>query len=165
MRLRNVASVGDLRFARRVLDDRRALGEHRRAHEVLGRADARELEHGARAVQQLGARDDVAVRDLDLGAHRLEAAQVHVDLAAADVVAARAARRAPAPQRASSGPEHVERRAHARDELVRRLGRELAARVDAHDVGRRLLDLRAGRAQQVDHHVEVADGRHVAQRA
>ena len=37
--------VGDLRLARRVLDHRGALGEHRRAHEVLGRADARELEH------------------------------------------------------------------------------------------------------------------------
>ena len=41
--------VGDLGLARRVLDDGRALGEHRRAHQVLGRADARELEHDARA--------------------------------------------------------------------------------------------------------------------
>ncbi len=89
MRLRNVAERGDLGLAGRVLDDGRALGEHRRAHQVLGRADARELEHRARAVQKLGVRLDVAVRDLHVRAHRLEPAQVHVDLAAPDVVAAR----------------------------------------------------------------------------
>ena len=44
--------VGDLGLARRVLDHRRALGEHRRVQEVLGGADARELEHDTRAVQQ-----------------------------------------------------------------------------------------------------------------
>ena len=155
--------VGDLGFARRVLDDRRALGEHRRAHEVLGRADARELEHDARAVQRVAARVHEAVHDLDLGAHRLEPAQVHVDLAAADVVAAgqRDARLAAAREQR---PEHVERRAHAADELVRRLGLQRARRVDAHDVGLGLLDVGADRAQQVAHHVEIEHRRHVAQR-
>ncbi len=114
-------------------------------------------------MQQLGARDDVAVRDLDLGAHRLEPAQVHVDLAAADVVAAR--QRDPGvPAPGEQRPEHVERRAHPRDELVRRLGSELTARVDLHDVGFGLGDDGTRGAQEVDHHVEVAHRRHVAQR-
>ena len=64
---------GNLGLAGRVLDDGRALGEHRRAHQVLGRSDAREFEDRARSVQQLRVRDDVTVRDLDVRAHRLEA--------------------------------------------------------------------------------------------
>ena len=110
-----------------------------------------------RAVQQRRARAcDEAVRDLDLGAHRLEPAEVHVDLAAADVVAAgqRDPRLAAAREQRA---EHVERRAHARDELVRRLGRELAAtRRSRTTSGAGPVDARADGAQQVDHHVEVA---------
>jgi hypothetical protein len=79
------------------------LASTRRAHEVLGRADARELEHDREPVQQLGSCVHVTVRDLDIGAHRFEPAQMHVDLAAADVVAARAARRAPHRSARASG--------------------------------------------------------------
>ena len=43
--------VGDLGLAGGVLDDGVALGEHRRAHQVLGGADARELEHVPRAAR------------------------------------------------------------------------------------------------------------------
>ena len=81
-----------------------------------------------------------AVRDLDLGAHRLEAAQVHVDLAAADVVAAgqRDARLAAAREQRA---EHVERRAHPRRRARTALRAcSVAGRVDAHDIGRRLVD-------------------------
>jgi hypothetical protein len=59
--------------------------------------------------------------------------------------------------------QHVERRAHARDELVRSLGCQLTARVDAYDVGGRLIDDCSRRAEQVDHHIEIAHRRHVAQ--
>ena len=61
--------------------------------------------------ERVAARVHEAVLDLDVGAHRLEAAQVHVDLAAADVVAAGQRD----PRLAATGeqrPEHVERRAH-----------------------------------------------------
>ena len=87
---------------------------------------------------------------------------MHVDLAAADVVAAgqRDARlTAPGEQRT----EHVERRPHASDELVRCFGPELAARVDADRRVGQQLDLGTDRTQELGHHFEVAHRRHVAQ--
>ena len=56
MRSRNAARSVDLGLARRVLDHGRALGEHRRAHQVLGRADARELQQHTRTVQRVALR-------------------------------------------------------------------------------------------------------------
>ena len=100
----------------------------------------------------------------ELDAHRLEPAEVHVELAAADVVAAghRDARLAAAREQRS---EHVDRRAHARDELVRRLRvQRRGRRRCCSSVGAGPLDGRADGAQHVDHHVEVGDGIEVAQR-
>ena len=48
--------VGDLGLAGRVVDDGRALGAHGRHQDVLGRADARELEQDAGADQLRRAR-------------------------------------------------------------------------------------------------------------
>ena len=84
-------------------------------------------------MQQLRARHDVSVRDLDLGTHCLEATEMHVDLAAADRVAA-GKRDARVPAAGEQGTQHVERGAHARDELVWSFRREVAAGVDTHDV-------------------------------
>ena len=103
-----------------------------------------------------------SVLDLHVRAHRFEAAQVHVDLATADRVAARQCD----PGLATTGEErteHVERRAHLRHELVRRLGTQLTGRVDAHLVPGQQLDFGAERAQQLGHHFEVAHHGHVAQ--
>ena len=79
--------------------------------------------------QPVGARLDEAVHDVELDAHRLQPAEVHVELAAADVVTAghRHTRLAAARQQRT---EHVDRRAHARHELVRRLGVQRRRRVD-----------------------------------
>ncbi len=158
------AEIGDLGLARRVLDDGRALRARGRGDEVLRRADTRELEHDPVARQaRRGARVDVAVAHVDLGAQRLEAPEVHVDLAAPDVVAAghRDARFAAAREQRT---EHVDRRAHARDDLVRRLGLELAARVDRERVGPRPRGTRAEHAEELDHHVEIGDRRDVGDR-
>ena len=73
--------VGDLGLPGRVLDHRRALGQHRGQQQVLRRADARELEHDARPEQLVGPGLDVAVVESELRAHLLEAGQVHVDRA------------------------------------------------------------------------------------
>ena len=155
--------LDDLRLTRRVLDHGGALGEHRGRQQVLGGAVAREVEDDARPGELLRARLDEAVDDVDLDAHRGEAAEVHVERTAADVVAAghRDARLAePTDERA----EHVHRRAHQGDELVRRLRPERAGGVDLQFVRTRPLDTRAHAAQHVDHHVEVVDGVDVADR-
>ena len=81
--------VGDLRLAGRVVDDGRALREDCRHQRVLGRAHARVLEQDARAGQQVGARLDVAVCELERRAELLEPLQVHVDRTRTEVVAAR----------------------------------------------------------------------------
>ena len=57
----------DLRLARGVLDHGRPVGERRRHHQLLRRADGREVEHDARAVQPLGLGLDVAVADARAG--------------------------------------------------------------------------------------------------
>ena len=54
MRDQELAQVGDLGFAGRVVDRRAPVGEHGGGHEVLGRADARELEGDVGAVQPIG---------------------------------------------------------------------------------------------------------------
>ena len=76
------------------------------------------------------ARLDEAVHDVDLGAHRLEAAEVHVELAAPDVVAAGHRDRAPRRSAPRSGPSTLTDARMRRDELVGRLGLERARRVD-----------------------------------
>ena len=76
-----------------------------------------------------GIGDDVAVLDVDLGAHRLQALDVLVDRPRADRAAARQRdpRLAEARQQRT---EHQDRRAHRLDQLVRRLGQRDSARVE-----------------------------------
>ena len=154
------AQVGDLRLARRVVDDGRALGVHGRGEDVLGGADARELERDVGAVQAIGGRLDVAVLHLERRAHRLETLHVHVDRPAAEVVAARQRQRdlaAATEQRT----EHVDRGADALDELVRSDRRDVTAighRDRSIAVERRR---HADRRQQIAHDRHVGDGRHV----
>ena len=57
----HLAQVADLGLAGRVVDDRRALGVHGRRQDVLGGADARELERDVGAEQPVGVGLDVAV--------------------------------------------------------------------------------------------------------
>ena len=88
--VQQVGEVNDLRLASRIVDGGDALGEDRRHHEVLGGTDARKGERDGLALEAVrGARVDVAVVDLELDPERLEAEDVHVDLARADVAAAR----------------------------------------------------------------------------
>ena len=125
--------VHHLRLARRVLEDGPALGERRRHHQVLGAGDGHHVEHVARALEAAGAGRDVAVLEVDLGAHRLEPLDVLVDRPQADRAAAgqRHARLAAAGEQR---PEHEDRGAHRLDELV---GRE------------RPVELRRGQRQAV----------------
>ena len=88
--VQQVRKVHDLGLACRIVDDGRSLGAHGRHHEVLRRTDAREVERDGRArdsVRRGGV--DVAVVNLEVHAQGLEPQYVHVDLARADVAAAR----------------------------------------------------------------------------
>jgi hypothetical protein len=83
------AQVDDLRLARGVVDHRRALGERRRHEQVLGGADAGEVEPHARPAQLRRPGDEVAVLADDAGAELDQTGHVHVEPARADGVAAR----------------------------------------------------------------------------
>ena len=93
------------------------VGEHGGGDDVLRRPDAREREGDVGAVQAIGRGVQLAVGELERGAHRLQPGDVHVDRAGAEVVAAghRQAHLAAARQQRA---EHVDRGADALDELV-----------------------------------------------
>ena len=84
-----IRQVDHLRFARRVLEHGLALGQRRRHHQVLGAGDGHGVEHQVRAPQAPGARADVAVLDVDVRAHGLQAGDVDVHRSRADGAAAR----------------------------------------------------------------------------
>ena len=93
--------VADLGLAGGVLDHRRALGERRRHHEVVGRRVARVVEHDAGADERgpdpPGADRpiDEAVGRLEVGPHGGQAVHVEVDRAASRSRRRRASRRGP----------------------------------------------------------------------
>ena len=111
------ADVDDLRLAGRVVDHRGALGQDRGHQQVLGGADAREVQPDrSRRCSPCGARgDEEAVLAVELGAQLLEPGDVHVQRRASrwrrrraapprPRRSARAAARARRSRRASGGP-------------------------------------------------------------
>ena len=165
MRLSIVGEVGDLRLARRVLDDGLALGEHRGGEQVLGGADARELEHDARAATARLARASMKPCTTSISTPiasrpRKCMSSWRLPMLSPPGIATRAS-----PQRASSGPSTLIDARMRRDQLVGRLRRGAGPTASiCSSVGAGPLDVRADRAQHVDHHVEVGDGVDVAQR-
>ena len=65
--------VDDLRLPGGVVDHRGAVGENRRHQDVLGGADAGEVQPDRGAAQHVGAADHLAVLDVHGGAHRPQA--------------------------------------------------------------------------------------------
>ena len=88
-------------------------------HEVLGAGDGHRLQHQPRALQAPGARLDVAVLDVDVGAHGLQARHMDVDRARADGAAA-GQRHIGRAEARHQRPEHQDRGAHGLDQLVGR---------------------------------------------
>ena len=126
----HLAQVDDLRLAGDVVDDRGALGEHRGHQQVLGGADAREVQPqvaARQAVGHLGHHEPVL--DAHLRAELGEAGHVHVQAARADVVAARQRHPGPAAAR-DQRAEHADRGAQPADQVVRRLVAQLVGHVD-----------------------------------
>jgi hypothetical protein len=122
-------NVADLGFARRVLDHGRAMRERSRHQRRVGAADGHLGEDDLAALEAvLGAGDDVAAVDLDLGAEAFERHDQEIDRPGADGAAARQRDLGlmhPRQQRR----DHPEAGAHLRHQFVGRCG------VD--DVGRR----------------------------
>ncbi len=111
--------IDDFGLARRVLERRRALGETSRHQQILGAGHGDQIENEPRARKPPRARADVAVLEIDLGAHRDEAFHVLVDGTQAD--RATAGKRYPRLAAARhERPQREDRRAHRLDELVGR---------------------------------------------
>ncbi len=143
----------------------RALGEDCRAHQVLGGADARELEHDSRARAdrrraRARSRASTSTRAPIASSPRRCMSTLRLPMRSPPGSATRAS-----PQRASSGPSTLN---DARIRATSSYGASGFSSPDAstrdHTRCRRARRARRSRAQQLDHHVEVADGRHVAQR-
>ncbi|MCY1169016.1 hypothetical protein D9M73_90300 [compost metagenome] len=166
-----IAQVDDLGLARGIFDAAAALGQHRRHHDIFGRAD-RDDREGIFAARQTPARRDrldIARRHFELRADRLQRLQMQIDRAIADRAAARQrhGRLACAPDQRA---QHQNRRAHFAHDVIRCFGRGQLARADRHHpteiLGPRALD--PSRAtelvEQMPEAVDIGQTRQVAQR-
>jgi hypothetical protein len=158
-----VREIHDFGLARRILEHRFAVGERCRHHEVLGACHGDRLEHQSRAAQPPRARLDVAVLDVNVGAHRLQARHVDVHRAGSDGASA-GERYVGGAEAREQGAEHQNRGAHGLHQLV---GREMlldarGVHLDAHLLVDRERDAHA--AQQLDHGRDVLQMRHVRHR-
>ena len=119
--IEHVGQIDDLWLTRGVVDDGGALGVDRGHHEVLGGTHARECQRDrvARDTVWRGCMD-VAMPHVKLDAKLLKAEDVHVDLARADVAAARHGNDGLA-KAGDERPENRRRRTHLGNQLVGRL--------------------------------------------
>ena len=162
-RNQEVGEVDDLGLAGGVVDDGRSPSAHGRHHEILGRAHALEIEDDLGADQAVGrARVEVAVVYLELDAEGLEAGDMHVELARADLAPSRH-RDDRTSETRDERSEDRDRGAHLGNELVGRLVGVDSARVYGEGMGALLT--RHGRTdgrEHVAHDVDIGDERHVA---
>ena len=151
--------VRDLRLARRVLEDRRALGERGGHHEVLGARHRHEVEDDPRPFEPRGAGLHVALREHDLGAESLQPLQVEVDRPHPDGAAAGHGDASPA-RAGEQRAEDQDGRPHGGDELVRGLdGAKPGRPGDGPPLS--LLDLAAQALQERPHRGDVGQAGHV----
>ncbi len=154
------AKIDDLRFARGVLHGGGALGRHGGHEQVLRGAHAGEVQHDVRAGQAVrrGGLQEAVVHH-ELHAQGLQPHEVHVDLAGADLAAARHgdARLAEPPDERA---QHGDARAHLRHQLVGGLPLVHGAGVH-HERVALALNARVQAAQHLGHDGDIRDERHV----
>jgi hypothetical protein len=114
-----ICQVDDFGLASGVLEDRLAVGERRRHHQIFSARDSHRVEHEAGALQLRRARPDVTPFDSDIRAHRLQAGHVNVHRPRTDGAATRQ-RYIGAAEARHERPEHENRSTHGLHELVRR---------------------------------------------
>ncbi len=112
-----VGEIDHLGLARGVLEHRRALGQRRGHHQVLGAGHGDQVHHQLGTLEAFGTRLDVAVFDRDVGAHLLQAVDVQVDRARADGTAA-GQRHLGLAEAGQQRPQHQDGGAHGLDQLV-----------------------------------------------
>ena len=150
-----LAEVDDLGLTRHVLEGRRAFGHDGRHEQVLGRPHAGIVEEHVDRLQPVGPDLHEAVVGAHGRAHLGESPQVDVDLARAEVAAARHGH-AGLPEAGDQRAHDLDRRAHALHQLVRRHLRLHAAGVDRHGAVGELHD-RPEILQHLLHGADVLD--------
>ena len=157
----HIGEVHDLGLAGGVVDNGGAAGLDRRHDQVLRGADARELQRDRGPLQPLRSRGvNIPMVGIELDAESLEAEDVHIDLASAQVATtghgnlgtAKAAE-----QRTHDGS----RGAHLGHELVRGLPRIDGRGVDGQRMLVNHLDNGTHALEHLAHNVHVRDVRHV----
>ena len=158
--------VRHLGFLGRVLNDGRALGQHRRHEQIVRRRVARVLQDDPGADQPASRHRaaHLAVGRLEAGAHGAESAEVEIDRPVPEVVPTRERH----PHRAATGEEEAEdddRGPHLLEELVgpRRHQLAIGRSGHAHIPVVEALDLRTDTAQHLGHDVDVGDARDVGE--
>ena len=156
-----IGQIHHLGLARRVLEDRLAVGQRRGHHQVLGARHGDGIEHQARALQAPGPRADVAALDLDLRAHGLQSRDVDVHRPRTDGAAARQ-RDIRAAEAGHQRTQHQDRGAHGLHQIVRReaLAQGRGIDLDAQPLGDGDADAHA--AEQLDGGRHILQMRHVA---
>ena len=158
-RLQHRADVDDLGLPRRVVDHGRALREDGGHEQVLGGADAREVQPQVAPCRRPAGRDEEAVLAAHRGAEALEPGDVHVEPAAADVVAA-GQRDVGLPAAGEQRAEDVDRGAQPAHQVVVGLVRGHRGDRDGHRPGSGVAhDVAAQPAQELGHVLDVEDVR------
>ena len=157
----DLAEHGDVGLERHVLEHGGSLGQGGRHHELRGRPHRDDVEAEAGSPELHVLAEDVAVVDVERGAHRLQPLEVEVHRARAPGAAAgqRHARGAEAPEQR---PEHVDAGAHGAHQVVGRLDRGDVRGIDGAAVVVEL-DPGAEVLEHARHGARVGKLRHVAQ--
>ena len=147
--------VDDFRLFRRVFQDGLAFSQRSGHENVFRRADAGEIEVNLRPLQAVGNRRfDIAVFQIDDGAHGLKGLQMQVDRPSADGTAAGQGNLRPA-FASQQRPHDQEGRPHAPHEVVRRRRRRQIRRVDFQHALLRIFYMNAKRFDDVADRMDV----------
>ena len=159
-----LGEIDDLRLAGGVFQNRGALRQRRRHQQILGASHGDGVEEDRRALQAaVTARADIARLDADLGAHRLEAANVQVHRPRANGTAA-GQRYVGMPEVRQQRPQHQDRGAHLLDQVIGRVAiLDLGAvELNGHALAHHRLDAHAPEQLQGGSNIlqvrQVADG-------
>ena len=111
--------IGDLGFARGVLEYRLAVGQHGGHQQIFRTSHRDRVKNDVRPFEPVGTRADVALFDRDSGTHGLQTVDVQIDGSGANRTAARQ-RDVGFTEAREQGPEHKYRRTHGLDQFIRR---------------------------------------------
>jgi len=162
-RVDHAAEVLHVRLAGRVVQERRALGQHRRHDEVLGRGHARLVQQNALRLEALRGLEEIGAAGTDRGPEPPEAVEMGVDAAAPDHVAARRIELGAAAAR-QQRPGEEDRGADLAAQRFAQVRALDAPRADAHSPPLAVqLDLSAQLGEQIDHGAHIRDQRQVAE--